>query len=199
MTLAKTVQLPTQEKPNFINLTNRKFAEYEILFRVNDVFELNSINDIKFKEHLLFQRFKNKNQQLNLMLIDSAFDLILADIALLVLLGKITNLKDYINSKERIVFPQIINDKDYFERKIMDFINGLLFGEVGGKKEWNGETDNRRVFFIKNPNDELVFYSIYESKNLFELIKSKMKIENMASNLVSKNKYVICLKLSFRI
>ena len=174
MTLAKTVQLPTQEKPNFINLTNRKFAEYEILFRVNDVFELNSINDIKFKEHLLFQRFKNKNQQLNLMLIDSAFDLILADIALLVLLGKITNLKDYINSKERIVFPQIINDKDYFERKIMDFINGLLFGEVGGKKEWNGETDNRRVFFIKNPNDELVFYSIYESKNLFELIKSKI-------------------------
>ena len=198
MTLAKAVKLAIPEKLNFINLTNRQFAEYEIVFRVNDGYIIKSISDISVKEQLLFQQFKNKNQQLNLMLIDSAFPIILADMALLVLLGRIKNLNDYLNSNERIIFPQIINDKIYFERKIMDFINGLLYGEVGGKGVWNGNTDNSRVFCIKNKTDKFDFYSIYERKNLFELLKLKMRIENMSLNFTSNKNTSICLKLSFK-
>ncbi len=185
-----------QKLADFINLTNRQLAEYEMVFRVNDGYKLNSIGDISFKEQLLFKRFKNINQQLNLMLIDSVFPLILADIALLVLLDKIDNLNDYLNSNERIIFPQIKNDKIYFEQKIMEFINGLLYGEVGGKGVWNGDTDNRRVFCVKNTTDELDFYSIFERKNLFELLKSKMRIEvNYAE--IGKNKNV-CIGLVFK-
>jgi len=178
-----------QQSTDFINLTNRQFAEYEIVFRINDSFCLKSIGDFSIKEQFLFQRFKNRNQQLNLMLIDSIFPIILADMALLVLLGKIKNLNDYLNSKEKIIFPQIINDKIYFERKIMDFMNGLLYGEVGGKAVWNGNTDNRRVFCIKNTNDELDFYSIFERNKLHELLKSKMKIEVNIPK-IGKNKNV---------
>jgi hypothetical protein len=196
MALAKVVEYPLPQKIDFINLTNRHFAEYEIIFRVNDGFSLKSLGDFSFKEQLLFQRFKNINQQLNLMLIDSVFPLILADMALLVLLGKIKNLNDYINSKERIIFPQIVNDKIYFERKIVDFINGLLYGEVGGKVVWNGDTDNRRIFCIKNTNDELDFYSIFERNMLLELLKSKMKIEVNIPKL-GKNKNV-CISLIFK-
>ncbi len=189
MPLSSPIELVFKKKPENINISNRLFAEYEILFRVNDGYKLNSIGDISFKEQLLFKRFKNNNQQLNLMLIDSVFPLILADMVLLVLLRKVKNLNDYINSNERIVFPQIINDKIYFERKIMDFINGLLYGEVGGKAVWNGNTENRRVFCIKNTNDELDFFSIFERKNLFELLKSKMRIE-VNSAKIGKNKNV---------
>lgn len=196
MILAKTEEIRDIEKLNFINLTNRQLAEYEIVFRVNDGFSLKSIGDFSFKEQLLFQSFKNKNHQLNLMLIDSVFPIILADLALLVILGKVKNLNDYLNSNERIIFPQIINDKIYFERKIMDFMNGLLYGEVGGKDVWNGDTDNRRVFCVKNTTDELDFYSIFERKNLFELLKSKMRIEvNYAE--IGKNKNV-CIGLVFK-
>ena len=128
MIVAKKEEIRNIEKLKFVNLTNRYFAEYEIIFRVNDGYKLKNIFDFHFKEQLLFQQFKNRNQQLNLMLIHSVFPLILADMALLVLLGKIKNLNDYINSNEKIIFPPIINQKIYFERKIMDFINGLLFG-----------------------------------------------------------------------
>ncbi len=185
-----------QQLTDFINLTNRQLAKYEIVFLVNDGFSLKSIRDFSFKEQLLFQSFKNKNQQLNLMLIDSVFPIILADLALLVILGKVKNLNDYLNSNERIIFPQIINDKIYFERKIMDFMNGLLYGEVGGKAVWNGNTDNRRVFCIKNTNDELDFYSIFERNKLHELLKSKMKIEVNIPK-IGKNKNV-CISLIFK-
>jgi hypothetical protein len=130
------------------------------------------------------------------MLIDSVFPIILADMALLVILGKVKNLNEYLNSIERIIFPQIINDKIYFERKIMDFINGLLYGEVGGKDVWNGDTDNRRVFCIKNTTDELDFYSIFERNKLLELLKSKMKIEvNIHKIGINKN---VCIGLIFK-
>ncbi len=196
MILAKTEKNRDIENLNFINLTNRQFAKYDIVFRINDGFSLKSIGDFNFKEQLLFQRFKNINQQLNLMLIDSVFPVILADIALLVLLGKIKNLNDYLNSNERIIFPQIINDKIYFERKIMDFINGLLYGEVGGKVVWNGDTDNKRVFCIKNMNGELDFYSILERNKLLELLKSKLKIQVNIPK-IEKNKNV-CIGLIFK-
>lgn len=196
MILAKTQAIRDIEKLDFINLTNRQFAEYEIVFRINDGYKFNNIGDIRFKEQLLFQSFKNKKQQLNLMLIDSVFPIILADMALLVLLGKVKNLNDYMNSKEKIIFPQIINDKIYFERKIMDFMNGLLYGEVGGELVWNGDTDNSRVFCIKNKTNELDFYSIYERNNLFDLLKSKIKIEVNIPK-IGKNKNV-CIGLIFK-
>lgn len=197
MILSKTEKNREIVKLNFINLTNLHFAEYEIVFRVNDGYNFKSASEISFKEHLIFQSIKNKNQQLNLMLIDSVFPIILADMALLVLLGKVKNLNDYLNSKEKIIFPQIINDKIYFERKIMDFINGLLYGEVSGKHIWNGDTDNSRVFCIKNKTDKLDFYSIYERNNLFELLKSKMKIESSSIKINKINEVKICLIFKF--
>ena len=198
MTLAKSIELTTMKGLVFINLTNRQLAEYEIVFRVNDGFSLKRIGDFIFKEQLLFQRFKNKNQQLNLMLIDSVFPIILADLALLVILGKVKNLNDYLISNERIIFPQILNDKIYFERKIMDFMNGLLYGEVGEKDVWNGDTDNNRVFCIKNTSNELDFYSIYERSKLLELLNSKMKIENSLIEIRKRNEVRICLKFIFK-
>ncbi|HRZ96519.1 MAG TPA: HpaII family restriction endonuclease [Paludibacter sp.] len=199
MPSASTLLQPAFITNDFINLKSLKFTEYEIIFRVNVGYIIKSINNISVKEQLLFQRFNNKNQQLNLMLIDSVFPIILADMALLVLLGKIKNLNDYLNSNERIVFPQVINDKIYFERKIMDFINGLLYGEVGGKVVWNGETDNRKIFCMKNNNGELEFFSIYDRKKLFEILISKMIFDSSDSQFINDNRreVKVCLKFKF--
>lgn len=199
MTLSSPSELLFQERQEYINLTHRKFAEFEIVFRVNDGYKLKNIGDFHFKEQLLFQRFKNKTQQLNLMLIDSVFPIILADITLLVLLGKVKNLNDYNNSNERIIFPRIINDKIYFERKIMDFINGLLYGEVGGKAVWNGDTDNRRVFCMKNTNDELDFYSIYERHKILQLLTENMKTEISENQITSIKGNLVKISLILRL
>ena len=199
MTYVLNIKPPTIENYDFINLTHRKFAEFEIVFRVNDGYKLKNIGDFRFKEQLLFQRFKNKTQQLNLMLIDSIFPIILAGIALLVLLGKIKNLNDYINSKERIIFPLIINDKIYFERKVMDFINGLLYGDVGGKLVWKGDSDNRRVFCIKNSNDELDFYSIYDRHKIIQLLAENMKTEISENQITSIKGNLVNISLILRL
>lgn len=100
-----------QQSQEFINLKNIKFSDYQIIYHVNDGFKVNNLQDFKFKEQLLFQQFKNRTQQLNLMFVDTIFPMILADLALLVILKKTKSLADYINSKERIEFPKIIHDR----------------------------------------------------------------------------------------
>ena len=138
-----------QHSIDYINLSNRQFAEYKIVFRANELHKLNNIDDFRFKEQLSFERYENNNLQSNLMLLDSNLQIIIADIALLVSLRKINNLNDYIYSNERISFPAIKNDKSYFERKIMDFLNGLLYGEVAANDIWNGDTDGKRIYCYK--------------------------------------------------
>ena len=154
--------------------------------------------DFKYKEQLLFQKFENHQQQLNLMLVDSVFPIILADVALLVFLGKIKSFDCYINSDVRITFPRIIDDNAYFESKIKGFINGLIYGEVGGLDPWNGDTDNRRIFCRKNSNSELEYYSIYDRKKFFELLIKKMILEIEFIEWFNENKTEICLRLKLR-
>ncbi len=186
-----------QHSIDYINLSNRQFAEYKIVFRVNELHKLNNIGDFRFKEQLSFERYENNNLQSNLMLLDSNLQIIIADIALLVSLRKINNLNDYIYSNERISFPAIKNDKSYFERKIMDFLNGLLYGEVAANDIWNGDTDGKRIYCYKNRNNELKCYSIYESMALYDLLKNSMKITLILSEIDSCKRVSACLKYSF--
>ena len=50
-------KIPTTTSDNldFIRLTNRKLAEYNIIYHVNDGFKLSDFKNFKFKEQLLFQ------------------------------------------------------------------------------------------------------------------------------------------------
>lgn len=186
-----------QHSIDYINLNNRQFAEYKIIFRANEFHKLNNIGDFRCKEQLSFERYENNNLQSNLMLLDSNLQIIIADIALLVSLRKINNLNDYIYSNERISFPAIKNDKSYFERKIMDFLNGLLYGDVAANDIWNGNTNSKRIYCYKNRNNELKCYSIYESMALYDLLKNSMKITLILSKIDSCKRVCACLKFSF--
>lgn len=199
MPLVSTLSLAIQENLDFINLTNRKFAEYNIIYHVNDGFKINELKDFKHKEQLLFQKFESQNQQLNLMLVDSVFPIILADLALLALLGKIKSFDCYINSHDRITFPRIVDDKAFFESKMKSFINGLIYGEVSGLESWNGETNNQRVFCRKNSIGELEYYSIYDRKKLLDLLIKKINIEVSEFKWITNDKSEVIIKLSFKI
>ncbi len=194
------LKIPTtiSENLDFIKLTNRKLAEYNIIYHINDGFKTSDFQNFKFKEQLLFQKFENHNQQLNLMLVDSVFPIILADIALLVFLGKIKSLDNYINSDERITFPRIVNDIVFSPSKIKGFINALMYGEVGGDDSWNGETNNQRIFCRRNSNGELEYYSIYDRKELFELLINKMILEIESIEWFNDNKTEVSLRLRMK-
>ena len=197
MNFTLPIKSKQQHSIDYINLNNRQFAEYKIVFRANELHKLNNIGDFWCKEQLSFERYENNNLQSNLMLLDSNLQIIIADIALLVSLRKIDTLNDYIYSKERISFPAIKNDKYYFERKIMDFLNGLLYGEVAANDIWNGDTDSKRIYCYKNRNNELKCYSFYESMALYDLLKNSMKITLILSEIDSCKRVCACLKFSF--
>jgi len=58
MPLLSPLSVSIQQRQEFINLKNRKFAEYQIVYHVNDGYKVNNLQDFKFKEHFCFDNLK---------------------------------------------------------------------------------------------------------------------------------------------
>jgi len=56
---------------NLINLNNNIFADFNIIYHINDSYKINDLKCINSKNQLLFTKFENKNQQLNLCFVDT--------------------------------------------------------------------------------------------------------------------------------
>lgn len=91
-------------KVDFIPLNNKVLAEYLFVFKVNDAYTITDLTQLYAKHQLLIQRLDNKNQQLNLMFVDSIFFNILSDVVLEVLLNKVHSFKQYMVSKTKSIF-----------------------------------------------------------------------------------------------
>ena len=77
-----------EREVDFIPLNKKVLAEYVFVFKVNDAYNMTDLTQVNAKHQLLIQRLDNKNQQLNLMFVDSVFFNILSDVVLEVLLNK---------------------------------------------------------------------------------------------------------------
>lgn len=184
-----------ERKPTFISLNNKMFDEYFLIYRINDSYSINDFSTFKNKHQLFFQKIENKNQQLNLMYVDSVFVNILADLTLEVLLNNINSFQDYILSSDKIKLVDSLNENGFFTYKFSDFIHLLLFGDISSTKIFNQKLFTDRVFCLKNNFGELIYFSIYEQKELQLKLLNDMKIEidyNLSS--ISKEEVRVCLK-----
>ena len=86
----------TNKKATFINISNKVFAEYVLIYRVNDGYSVSDLKNFKSKHQLFFQRIESINQQLNLIFVDSVFTNILADVVLEVFINKIKSFNECI-------------------------------------------------------------------------------------------------------
>lgn len=114
----------------FINLNNLTFAEYVIVYRINDLYSINVLSKFSSKHQLLFQRFERKNQQMNLMFVDSIFANILADVTLEVFLNETTSFSKYIGSQSKIKLVARKDEDRFFKYKFLNFIHMLLYSDI---------------------------------------------------------------------
>jgi hypothetical protein len=182
-----TQQLQTPP-PTFLPLTHKTFAEYTFVYRINDGYSINEISKITNKHQLLFQKLESKNQQLNLMFVDSAFASILADVALEVCIGSISSFSQYVISKNKI---KVVDEKEedrFFKFKFCNFIYLLLYSDISSKTVFNGETFTVSVYCLKNKFGELEYFSIYEQSKLqLKLLEElNLQIDFHASSVVNE-------------
>src|SRR5690242_11629687 len=105
-------------QPNFIHLNKLIFANYKIIYHINDSYKIKNLSSVHSKHILLFQKFSNKVQQMNLIIVDDIFPILLADVALSSLLNNISSFNDYaLIADKKLLLIDTINNKDYFKYK----------------------------------------------------------------------------------
>ncbi len=163
--------------PTFIPLNNKVFAEYSLVYRINDAYTIKDFAGLINKHQLLFQKFENKQQQLNLMFVDSVFVNILADVAVGVLLKKVNSFASYMSWKDKSRPFDMLDEGNYFAYKFSDFIHLMLYGDIASTQPYKQELHTDSVFCFRNTTGELEYFSIYEQQALQKRLLQKMKLE----------------------
>lgn len=183
---------------NFIKLKELTFGEYGIIYHINDCFSISHLSEVNSKHQLLFTQYSEKIQQMNLVLIDSLFPKILADVALEVFLNEVSTFKQYIQTKKLTNIIDNSKDKNYLKYKFLSFIHHLLYSEISSNKVCKGETQSEKIYCLKNDAGELQYYSIYEQNELQLMLFDKMSLEiNKESSSIFDNKIKLNLKIKF--
>ena len=172
-------------------MKNKIISDYNIIFHINDIYSIKNLSKINSKDQLLFQKYSNKIQQLNLVVVDSIFPRILADVALESLVSGVSTFNQYIHLNVR-------NKRDdfYLSYKFKNYIYYLLFSDIDLRKIFKGEIDSSRIYYLKNNFEVLEYYSVFRQHELQELLLEKMivMVDKKKSILLNDN-VQLCLKL----
>jgi hypothetical protein len=185
-----------ERKSTFITLGNRYFAEYVFIFRINDAYSINELSKFHGKHQLLFQKLEKKNQQLNLMFVDSVFSNILADVTLEVFLNGINSFNQYSSSKNKIKLVDEKDERQYFKYKFYNFIHMLLYSSIASNSIFNGEIFSDRIYCLKNKFGKIEYFSIYEQANLQLKLLDELNLKiDFESSSVSNQEVKLCLNI----
>jgi hypothetical protein len=184
--------------PTFIHLKKKLFAEYNIIYHINDSYSIKDLSKVCGKHQLLFQKFDNKVEQLNLILIDSIFPNIIADVAYEVLLNRVKSFNDYIYLKKDFTIVDKKQDVNYFKHKFNSFIQLLLYSNITTEQVCRGEMKTDIIYYMKDNSQELKYYTIFDQNKLSELLVEKMELQiNHDKSFVSNDEVSICFEISF--
>lgn len=181
---------------NFIHLKKYTFAEFNFIYHINDGFSIEHLSKFNGMHQLLFQKIDNKIYQMNLMVVDSIFPLILADVVLETFLNNISSFYDYTKYKKRIVINDMEFKRSYLEYKFKNFIHYLIYSNISSEKVFKGLIFANKIYYLKNEKNELHYYSIYEQKEFQELLFKKIKLViNYEKSFIYKGKANLCFKI----
>ena len=166
--------------PAFIKLKNKTIASYAIQYNINQCFHLQHIEQIISKHQFYFKGLLEKGQVYELMLVDTAFAEVVGKLAQEVLLKKVKTLREFLLMHKHSTIIKGYTDAFYYQFKFEHWLMQLFFPEENGmldkhsKKQFAANT--RSVYVIKNDKDELTYFSLFESKKLFEMLLDDMQL-----------------------
>ena len=175
----------------FVELRGAILASYRIVYKSNESRKVGDIGGLDFI------RFENRHQQTNLLLVDSAFPVILSDIATKVIQGRLHTFQECLEALELLIIASEEYDKLYFKNKLQQFLELLLYSDIASKHASKGETNFNRIYCVRSSSDELNYYTLYDRLKIYDFLIREMKLEIdlERSDLKSAE---ICLCLRFR-
>ena len=186
-----------EDERSFVQLTGQTFARYVIVYTMEEGTEGVDPFDPDSTCWLSFLRYESAHQQRNLTAVHSFFGILLADIALEVLTGRVSTFWDYILQTMAKKTPATQYEALYMGDKIQDFIELLVYSDIASKHESAGERDFNRIFCVKKEADEPLFYTLYERLKLYDFLKREMRLSiDRKQSKVCGNEVHLCLKMA---
>lgn len=190
------VQATYESDTSFVHLKKMELAEYGIVYRINDCYDVTELSDFRLKHQLLFQHFVNIQQQRNLMYVDSVFPLILADLGLDVFLKKIKSFEAYVPAQKQFSAPDLLDAGLYYNYKLRDFIEFLLYSDIAQTQKCTGIRNYDKIFGAAGTEDELEFYTLYERLKLYDYLMANMHLEiDLQKSGMTENEVTLYLKI----
>lgn len=190
--------LEQKQSPVFAHLKEKLFAEYNFIYHINEGYSIIELSKFSSKHQLLFKKISSNIKQLNLMIVDSVFPLILADLTLDVFLNNISSFKQYYISEKQLVVNEIEPYNEYIKYKLDGFIHYLIYSNISSTEICKGDIDVNKIYYLKNPQEEIQYYSIYEQKELKELLFEKKRLKiNLEKSFIKNREANICLNIFF--
>ncbi len=190
--------LEQKQSPVFAHLKEILFAEYNFIYHINDGYSIKELSRFSSKHQLLFKKISSNIMQMNLMIVDSVFPLILADITLDVFLNNISSFNQYYISEKQLVVNEIHPYNEYIKYKLDGFIHHLLYSNISSTEVCKGDIDASKIYYLKSSQGEIKYYSIYEQKELKELMFEKMRLKiNLEKSFIKNREANIFLQLHF--
>ncbi len=183
-------------KANFIHLKDITFAEYNIVYYVRDFNSVKSLSDLTNINTSSFISFDSDVQYLNLILIDSIFSSIIADLGLNVFLKNVSSIKEYITKEKEIKRFDSLCGEEPIKYKFFNFIHLLVYSNIASEEVSNGNIDSSKIYYFKNKNNEIQYYSIYEQNELQLYLIDNMKLEiDLKKSFIEEDEATICLRI----
>ena len=184
---------------NFTHLKAKLFAEYTFIYHINDGYSIKSLSSFYDKHQLLFQKISSKNKQMNLMLIDSIFPVLLADVVLDVFLKNVKTLSEYSRLKKTIQVNNLTFDEKYLEYKFKYFIHRLLQSNLATEEVYKGIIEGDKIYYLRNSKKEIKFYTVFEQNELIDLLFKKMTLEiDFKNSSLSDDEANLNLKIFYK-
>jgi hypothetical protein len=177
---------------NFFHLKDVIFAEYNFRFHLNDGYHVDNLEALYGKHQLLFQKIESKTQQLNLMMIDSVFPLLLADVVLDIFFSNRNSFGAYSRQKMGFQVGDTFFGEEYLKFKFYYFIKRLLYSKIAAEEAYLGEMDSNKIFYFKNIEGKVEYFSIYDQWKLCDYIYEEMN-SNVDLDRSSLNSSVVNL------
>jgi hypothetical protein len=170
--------LYTERLQEFINLNNKVIAEYCLIYEIKDSSSSKIAEEkIQDKNQLGFKRIENPIQASNLIFVDSEFSKTLSDLCLDVFIYGTSSIQEYLSAQSKAANKWGFSDYTFLSYKFKNFIQLLLFGDVGDAKPFNQKTHTNRVFCLRNSLGEIDYFSIYEQDHLLNTLIKTLKVE----------------------
>lgn len=180
---------------HFHPLQNKTLAEYSIIYHKNVGYRAASLESVASHEALLFKKFENATQQANLFLEYTSLPIMIADLAICVLQGKVSYLKDYPKAANyRLLAKEKENEHLYtivLKRMLLKF----LTSGISKKTAWLGDSDMSKIFCIKPPNSDLHFFPHLQFGELIDLLFNTTNLKiNLTKSKVGNQTVKLCME-----